>query len=164
MGHRKINIRCDTIHPAMLIERGRAWRHKLVYVLRADRRIKNYKGGKNNESRKYKNGGSRIIYIGETSAGEAKMGRPASSAVRKGARAFQEISGVRRIEIHLVTATKRKRVQKSWEKLEKGLLAAFLDKFKNLPCYNKQGKNYKIGDVDTYFSRNRLKAVIDDLS
>jgi hypothetical protein len=159
-----MNIRCDTIHPVLVVDRRRAWRQKLVYVLRADRKIKHYKGGRYNEPRKYENGGSRIIYIGETSVGKAKMGRPANSAVRKGERAFHEIGGVKRIEIHLVTATKRHGVQKSWEKLERGLLAAFLDKFANLPCYNKQGKSYKIEDVDSYFSRNRLKAVIDDLS
>jgi hypothetical protein len=96
--------------------------------------------------------------------GEAKMGRPAASAVRKGERAFHEISGVRRIEVYLVTATKRHGVQKNWEKLERGLLAAFFEKFKNLPCYNKQGKNYKTEDVATYFTRDRLKAIIDDLS
>jgi hypothetical protein len=160
----RLNIRCDTIHPLMVIERGRAWNHKLVYVLRADRRIKHYKGGKKNEARSYTNGGSRIIYIGETSAGEAKMGRPAASAVRKGERAFGEINGVSRIEVYLVTATKKHGVQKNWEKLERGLLAAFLKTFGKLPCYNKQGKNYKIEDVRNYFTEKRLKAIIDDLS
>lgn len=164
MAPRKMNVLCDTIRPLMTVERSRAWNHRLVYVLRADRRIKDYKGGKNNSPRHYKNGGSRIIYIGETSVGEAKMGRPASSAARKGERAFREISGVKRIEMHLVTATKRQGVQKSWEKLERGLLAAFLDKFKNLPCYNKQGKKFKLADVRAYFTQNRLKAIIDDLS
>jgi hypothetical protein len=48
--------------------------------------------------------------------------------------------------------------------LERGLLAAFLDKFKKLPCYNKQGKRYRLEDVDAYFTQNRLKAIIDDLS
>ena len=92
------------------------------------------------------------------------MGRPASSAVRKGEPAFREISGVKRVEIHVVTATKRRGVQKSWEKLERGLLAAFLEKFDKLPCYNKQGKKYKVEDVGAYFAKSRLKAIIADLS
>ena len=164
MTHRKMNIRCDSIHPAMTVEKRRSWDQKLVYVLRADRRIKRYNGGKSNEPRRYKNGGSRIIYIGETSVGEAKMARPAYSAVRKGARAFNEIRGVRKVEIHLVTAKKRKGVQKIWEKLERGLLAVFKEEYGHPPCYNKQGKGFKVEDVKAYFSRGRLKAIIDDLS
>jgi hypothetical protein len=118
----------------MMIERERAWNEKLVYLVRADRRVKRYNGGKNNDyKRVYKNGGSRIIYIGETSVGKAKMVRPAYSAVRKGERACREISGVRRVEIHLVTAKKRQGVEKTWEKLEKGLLAVFNEEYGNLP-------------------------------
>lgn len=163
MASRKMNVRCDSIHPAMTIEWNGAWDQKLVYVLRADKRIRRYKGGKNNEPRKYKNGGSRIIYVGETSVGEAKMFRPAYSAVRKGERAFHEISGVRRIEIHLVTAKKRKGV-KIWEKLERGMLAVFKEEYGQLPCYNKHGKGFRAEDVEAYFTRSRLKSVIDDLS
>jgi hypothetical protein len=164
MAHRKMNIRCDSVHPVMMIERNSAWNHKLVYVLRADRRVRRYNGGKNNESRTYEKGGSRIIYIGETSVGKAKMVRPAYSAVRKGERAFNEISGVRRIEIHLVTAKRRQGVQKIWEKLERGLLAVFVEEYGKPPCYNKQGKKFKVSDVTAYFTRSRLKAIIDDLS
>ena len=92
------------------------------------------------------------------------MGRPASSAVSKGERAFREISGVKRVEIHVVTATKRHGVQKSWEKLERGLLEAFLEKFDKLAFYNKLCQKYKVDDVGAYFVKSRLEATIADLS
>src|ERR1700692_264851 len=108
MSKRKLNIRCDRVYLAMVIEKRRSWRHKLVYVLRADSRVKHYKGKseKNDYERKYRKRGSRIIYIGQTSVGQAKMVRPSYSAVRKGEKAFREIVGIRRVEVYLVTATR----------------------------------------------------------
>jgi hypothetical protein len=92
------------------------------------------------------------------------MVRPAYSAVRKGERAFNEISGVRRLEVHLVTAKKRQGFQKIWEKLERGLLAVFREEYGKPPCYNKQGKKFDVADVSAYLTRSRLRAIIDDLS
>jgi hypothetical protein len=71
---------------------------------------------------KYKNGRSRIIYIGTTGKGTQ---RPATSAVDKASEAFGELRGVREIEVYIVTSGTRQAVR-TWEHLESSLLAIFL--------------------------------------
>ena len=63
-------------------------RQRMVYVLRADKSIR------------YKEGRSRIVYIGETERGTR---RPAGSAASKAMRTFGVLPGIRRIDVHPLT-------------------------------------------------------------
>lgn len=91
------------------------------------------------------------------------MLRPALSAASKAGRAFSEIPGIRRIDVHLVTCRAVKGVPKIWERLEAGLLATFHKQFGQLPCYNKKGTGNEIEDIK-YFRPGRLAKIIGDLS
>jgi hypothetical protein len=93
----------------------------MVYILAA------------NKFHKYKNGRSRILYIGTTKKGG---NRPAASAVNKASEAFYKLRGVRTIDVHIVTCAPHKAMQ-TWKRLESALLDVFRNKYFQLPRYNK---------------------------
>jgi hypothetical protein len=152
---RKINVRCDTNHAAMSIFRRRHWGRRMVYVLCADRKIRSTPDRKT----KYRDGGSRIIYVGETRAGNK---RPAGSMASRAKRCFGRLHGVRQIDVYLLTCKGVQRLN-WWESLEKGLLATFRKRFGALPYYNQQGKRFQIEDI-THFSKTRLQTIVQQLS
>ncbi|HUJ30484.1 MAG TPA: hypothetical protein VLY23_04340 [Candidatus Acidoferrum sp.] len=108
--------------PLLTVVRSKHWTRKMVYVLLA------------NKAYKYKNGKSRIVYIGTTAKG---AGRPAASAVDKASEAFANLHGVKTIEVHIVTCSRRRAIR-SWEQLESALLHTFRNLYFELPKYNKQ--------------------------
>jgi hypothetical protein len=85
---RKTRVRFDAANPAMTVFKTRYWKSRMVYVLRADKSIR------------YKEGRSRIVYIGETEKGTR---RPAGSAASKAMRTFGVLPGIRRIDVHPLT-------------------------------------------------------------
>lgn len=93
----------------------------MVYILAGNRYFR------------YKNGRSRIIYIGTTKRG---AGRPATSAVNKASQAFGKLHGLKTIEVHIATCRPRK-AMKTWKHLESSLLDAFRREYFELPKYNK---------------------------
>ena len=94
----------------------------MVYILAA------------NKFHKYKNGRSRILYIGTTKNG---ADRPAASAVNKASDAFYKLRGVKTIDVYIVTCAPRKAMQQTWKKLESPLLDVFRNRHFQLPRYNK---------------------------
>lgn len=116
-----LKIKCSK-KPLLTVVRSRHWTRKMVYVLLA------------NKAYKYKNGRSRIVYIGTTAQG---AGRPATSAVDKASAAFANLHGVKTIEVHIVTCSRRQRTR-SWKHLESALLYTFRNLYFELPKYNKQ--------------------------
>ncbi len=117
---RKLKVRASK-KSLLTLARSRQWVDKMVYILVA------------NKSHKYKNGRSRILYIGTTKKG---ADRPAASAVNKASEAFYELRGVRTIDVHIVTCSPRKAMQ-TWKRLESALLDVFRDEYFELPKYNK---------------------------
>ena len=105
---------------------------------------------------KYKNGRSRIIYIGTTGKGTQ---RPATSAVDKASEAFGELRGVREIEVYIVTSGTRQAVR-TWEHLESSLLAIFLGRYLELPTYNKKRESIRYAEDVTLFKRKTLEKII----
>jgi hypothetical protein len=107
----------------LTITRSPLWSNNMVYILAlaADRSLE------------YRNGRSRIIYIGTTKRG---AGRPAASAVSKASQAFGRLRGVRTIEVHIATCRPRRRLP-TWKHLEAALLDAFWNSYHQLPKYNK---------------------------
>lgn len=125
----------------LTITRSRQWTDKMVYILAT------------NKSHKYKNGRSKILYIGTTKKG---AGRPAASAVNKASEAFYKLRGVKTIEVHLVTCAPRKAMQ-TWRRLESALLDIFRSRYFQLPEYNKVRPTTKEG----LFSTRALAQIID---
>jgi flavin-binding protein dodecin len=124
----------------LTLMRSHQWVDKMVYLLAA------------NKSHKYKNGRSRILYIGTTKKG---ADRPAASAVNKASEAFYELRGVRTIDVHIVTCSPRKAMQ-TWKRLESALLDVFRDEYFELPKYNKVRPTLRVG----LFSRPALEKII----
>lgn len=125
----------------LTLTRSRQWTKKMVYILAA------------NKSFKYKNGRSRILYIGTTKKGG---NRPAASAVNKASEAFYKLHGVKIIEVHIVTCSPRKAMQ-TWKRLESALLDTFRKRYFQLPMYNKVRPTPKQG----LFSTKALERMID---
>jgi hypothetical protein len=113
----------------------------MVYILAA------------NKSFKYKNGRSRILYIGTTKKGG---NRPAASAVNKASEAFYKLRGVKTIDVHIVTCAPRKAVQ-TWKQLESALLNTFRNRYFQLPKYNKVRPTLRQG----LFNTKALERIID---
>jgi hypothetical protein len=134
-----LKIKCSK-KPLLTVVRSKQWTRKMVYILLSSKRYK------------YKNGRSRIVYIGTTAQG---AGRPAASAVDKASEAFANLHGVKTIEVHIVTCSRR-RATRSWEYLEAALLDAFRNMYFELPRYNKQ-KGYP---APKFFRRSALEKVI----
>lgn len=107
--------------PLLTLTRSRQWIDKMVYILVANR------------SFKYKNGRSRILYIGTTKKGG---NRPAASAVNKASEAFYKLHGITTIHVYIVTCAPRKAIP-TWKRLESALLDAFRGRYFELPKYNK---------------------------
>lgn len=133
-----LRIKCSK-KPLLTMVRSKQWTKKMVYILLA------------NKAYKYKNGRSRIVYIGTTAQG---AGRPAASAVNKAAEAFGTLRGVKRLEAHIVTCSRRKALQ-SWLYLESALLHTFRKEYFELPKYNKQK-----GRPSELFKRSALEKLI----
>lgn len=108
---------------------------------------------------KYETGKSRIVYIGTTAKGLARISR--SVAAR--AEDIISIRGVQEFNARIITCNPRQGV-KSWHKLERGLLLSFRELYGEIPYCNTQGSRIKETDEFRYFSRNRLKEIIEDIS
>lgn len=133
-----LRIKCSK-KPLLTVVRSKQWTRKMVYVLLASKAYK------------YKNGRSRIVYIGTTAQG---AGRPAASAVNKASEAFGTLHGVKTIEVHIVTCSRRKALQ-SWLHLESALLYTFRKEYFEPPKYNKQR-----GSHSNLFRRSALEKLI----
>ena len=124
----------------LTITRSHQWTDKMVYILAG------------NKFHKYRNGRSRILYIGTTKKG---ADRPAASAVNKASEAFYNLRGVRTIDVHIVTCAPRKAMQ-TWKRLESALLDVFRNTYFQLPRYNKVRPTTREG----LFSTKALQKIV----
>ena len=120
---------------------------RLVYVIVVER------------PRKYRHGRSKIVYIGTTKRGVARV---AQSAAAK-AEAVLRQHGVKRFDVRIVTCRPRQRV-KTWRKLERAMLLTFREVFGEVPELNTQGTGIRELDEFDYFSRSRVRSLVQDLS
>src|ERR1019366_2993054 len=105
----------------LTLTRSHQWSPRMVYILTANKLLR------------YRNGRSRILYIGTTKTGPS---RPAASAVDKASLIFYKLHGIRTIDVHVVTCGRRRNVL-TWKRLESSLLDAFRKEHFELPHYNK---------------------------
>lgn len=134
-------------HASFVIYRTAFRDDKLVYVIRASKKIR------------YPWGQSRIAYIGTTKKGARRI---ASSAVSKGEDLLY-LFGIKHLELHVVTCGKIRGVE-TRKKLERALLLRFKERFGGLPRANTAGKKCHWKDEKLYFSEIKLDKVIDGLS
>jgi hypothetical protein len=132
---------------AIHVERISVGNQKLVYVLLADKKIP------------YKNGRSRIVYIGTTKNG---IDRVAQSVAAHSDEIFQQW-GVMEFDARIVTCGPRKGV-KTWHELERALLMTFRGIYEDVPLCNGTGHGLSERDEFQLFSRKRLRDVIEDLA
>jgi hypothetical protein len=137
-----LRIKCSKT-PLLTVVRSKQWNKKMVYILLSNRQ------------HKYRNGKSRIVYIGTTKKG---AGRPATSAVDKASEAFAKLHGVKRIDAHIVTC-KRRKAMKTWEHLETALLHTFRNLYFELPIYNKKRS---VPSKDGLFKRKALETLVQN--
>lgn len=132
--------------PAIIINRIAFKDTKLVYVARANKKIK------------YPWGRSRIAYIGTTKKGARRI---ASSAVWKGADLLFEY-GIKHLELIVVLSTRRQGIE-TWRKLERALIIRFREMYGAIPKGNNQGQKMRWDDERDYFALNRLDKIIEQL-
>ncbi len=137
---RKLKVRSSKTS-LLTLTRSRQWNPQMVYILTANKPLR------------YKNGRSKILYIGTTKKGPL---RPAASAVNKASLIFYKLHGIKAIEVHIVTCGRRKRVP-TWKRLESSLLDVFRTKYFELPKYNKVRPKAD----EKLFTGNALRKIID---
>ena len=133
--------------PSFIINRTAFRDNKLVYIARANKKLR------------YRLGRSRIAYIGTTRKGARRI---ASSAASKGEALLYQ-HGIKHLELHVVVCGKVQGV-KTWKKLERALLIRFRERFGQVPRANKTGKKAHWRNEKKYFTEAKLDKVIDGLS
>ena len=131
---------------AMQVTRVSIGKKKLVYAILV------------NKALKYPWGRSRIVYIGTTEKGVARIAQSVAARAQR----VLSLHGVREFIVRIITCPPRPNV-KTWQKLERALLLVFRHKYGALPKCNTQGKKMKQRDEFRYFSRDRLEKVLDML-
>jgi len=132
---------------ALTITRFALDHDRLVYVFVTDRSLK------------YAHGQSHIAYIGTTKKGTERI----SQSVSTRAEAILRLHGVRSFQAKVLTCRRRRRV-KMWFKLERALIVAFRNRFGEIPRCNVKGNKMTEKDVFRLFRRERVDAVIRNLS
>lgn len=108
---------------------------------------------------KYPNGRSRIAYIGTIRKG----GKRIAQSVASKADSILSLHGVRSFHARIVTCRPRQKIR-TWHKLERALLIAFCERFGQVPKGNSHGKKMTVRDEFTYFRKQGVTLVIDELA
>ena len=132
---------------AMMVTRVSIGKKRLVYVILAQKPLK------------YRWGRSRVVYIGTTKKGMARI----AQSVAARAETVLDLYGVREFHVRILTCAPRPGLD-SWVKLERALLLAFREKYGDLPKCNSAGKNMREDGVFDYFKRERLGRLLEALA
>lgn len=120
---------------------------KLVYVLVAERAVK------------YPWGRSRILYIGTTRNGSARVAQSVSARADN----ILQRHGVKLFHARIVTCSPRRRL-KTWVELERALLRIFRELYGELPKCNGRGVRTRKPERRRLFNRDRLVSIVQQLS
>jgi hypothetical protein len=130
--------------PVMVVNRSILKYDKVVYLLVSKKPIR------------YKNGKSRIAYIGTTSKGIYRL----ASSVAQRATATLSGRGLSRLEVFIVTCPPKRNVR-TWLLLEHALLAQFRFYFWELPKCNSHGKNIRwTPSLDRHFTKTGIEKIL----
>jgi hypothetical protein len=133
--------------PALVARRVILRDEKLVYVLVANKKLQ------------YAKGWSFIAYIGTTKNGGSRIAQSVAGRAKR----ILGLHGVTEFEARTVSCKARQRV-KMWHKLERAMILSFKELFGEIPECNVQGKNFVDTDEFRYFTRARIKRILEDLS
>jgi predicted GIY-YIG superfamily endonuclease len=131
--------------PAMTVYRRALKRKKIVYILAA------------RKSLKYKDGRSRILYIGMTKKGIRRI----AESVAQRSKTILKQRGVRELDVHVVTCEGRSGLQ-SWGLLERALVAHFRSRYFEVPLCNTQLKNKRVTEqLEQLFKPRALGKILE---
>ncbi len=132
--------------PAINVTRVSVRHKKLCYVVTANKVVR------------YPKGRSRIVYIGTTERGIERL---ANSAAYRAPNILGS-AGIVHFDVHVVTCGTRQHV-KTWRKLERALLLSFRSAHGAPPLSNVHGVKMRETNEFHYFSRGRIRHVLEDL-
>jgi hypothetical protein len=114
---------------AMTVHRRILTKDRIVYLLVGKKPFR------------YRSGRSRIAYIGTSKRGARRI---ANSAAYRAEEVFSK-RGSKQMEVFIASCSSRPGLR-SWEYLERALLANFLAWYQSLPLCNKQGEKFKFDE------------------
>jgi hypothetical protein len=132
--------------PAMSVTRLSGSPQKLCYVVTANKIVV------------YGTGRSKVVYIGATDAG-------LNQVVASVAALTDEILAnhdLTHFDAHVITCKAIARVE-TWRKLERALLMTFRDLYGEPPLCNRRGAGIQEEDEFSFFTRERIRNVLQDL-
>ncbi len=132
--------------PAVAVTRLTATGNKVCYVVVANKIVA------------YRTGRSKVVFIGATDEG---INRVVTSVAGR----TEEILSnhdLTHFEAHVITTRSLPRVD-TWRKLERALLLTFRDLFGEPPLCNRHGAGIVEEDEFNYFTRERVRNVLEDL-
>jgi len=130
--------------PAMTVHRRILTKDRIVYFLVGRKAFK------------YTRGSSRIAYIGTSKRGAHRV---ANSAGYRADEVFSKW-GSKQMEVFIASCTARPGL-KSWECLERALIAVFVALYQSLPLCNRQGMKYKFDEkLQRMFNYKTLYAML----
>ena len=134
-------------YPALTVTRVSVGDERLVYAMIADKKFD------------YPKGRSKVAYIGTTKNGIFRM----TSSVAERANHILKLHGVESFDVRIITCPRRKHI-KMWFKLEHACLVAFREHYGAPPKCNDQTDGKNAGTVFNYFSKTRIKRILEDVA
>jgi len=132
--------------PAMTVTRVAGSPRKLCYVVTANKIVA------------YRTGRSKVVYIGATDEGISRL----VTTVAGRADEILANHDLTHFEAHVITCKSLSRVE-TWRKLERALLVTFRDTYGQPPLCNKHGSRIQEEDEFSFFARERIFNVLEDL-
>jgi hypothetical protein len=132
--------------PAMAVTRVAGSPKNLCYVVTANKIVA------------YRSGRSKIVYIGATDEGIARLVNSVASRTEE----ILSNHDLTHFEAHVITCKSLPRVD-TWRKLERALLLTFRDLHGEQPLCNRHGAGLQEEDEFSYFARERVLNVLEDL-
>ncbi|SRR6266404_4224663 len=133
--------------PGFTVTRISVGDDRLAYAMVADKKYE------------YEKGRSRIVYIGTTERGIFRV----TSSIAERANDILRLPGFECFEVRIITCHRRKHI-KMWFKLEHALIVAFRELYGSPPRCNNPNAGKSAGTVFNYFSRKRVKRILEDLA
>jgi hypothetical protein len=132
--------------PAMTVTRLPNSSQKLCYVVVANKIVV------------YRTGRSKVVYIGATDEG---LGRIVTTVAARTGEILAN-HDLTHFDAHVVTCKAIPRVE-TWRKLERALLLTFRDLYGEPPLCNRHRVGIQQEDEFSYFTRERVRNVLEDL-
>jgi len=140
MGRLKLH---QKIRMVMIVHRRILRKNKVVYLLTAASPVK------------YKNGRSKIVYIGTTKKGASRI---AESAARR-AEEIMSTRGLKEVNVFVVSCNPRAGLA-TWKRLEDALLVQFYSTYHEFPMCNDRGKKKWDKELDALFKQKAIDKVL----